>query len=311
MFNPVLNYEFGKSRRTFVSIWKTDNTSTGSSNNNQIKLPLHSSGTYNFYINWGDGTEDHITTWNQAETTHTYSSIGTYTIRIRGIITGWSFSDGGDKLKILSVNRWGALRLGNIGNYFEGCSNLTLDTVSDVLNLSGISSFTMAFKGCSSITTINRVNEWNTSSITSMAQCFLFCSNFNQNISSWVTNSVGTFSQMFYGCTNFNSPLNTWVVSNAANMFEMFRNAIAFNQDISSWNISNVNNLTGFMQGKTSANYSTTNYNALLNAWSLLTVQPNLTPNFGTINYTAAASSARAVLTGAPNNWTITDGGLV
>ena len=31
----------------------------------------------------------------------------------------------------------------------------------------------------------------------------------------------------------------------------------------------------------------------------------------GALKYTAAAVAARAVLTSAPNNWTITDGGLI
>ena len=64
------------------------------------------------------------------------------------------------------------------------------------------------------------------------------------------------------------------------------------------------------MTGKTAADYSTTNYNALLNGWSSRPVQPNITINFTGIQYTnAGGSAARAILTGAPNNWTIFDGG--
>jgi surface protein len=93
-------------------------------------------------------------------------------------------------------------------------------------------------------------------------------------------------------------------------MFGMFRGAIAFNQNIGSWNISNVTNFNEFMLLKTFTNYSTTNLDAIYNGWSLLSVQPNLTINFGTIKYTAGASAGRLVLTSAPNNWTITDGGI-
>ena len=48
----------------FISVWKTDNT--GTSNDDQVKLPLVSTGTYDFYIDWGDDSEiDHITAYNQ------------------------------------------------------------------------------------------------------------------------------------------------------------------------------------------------------------------------------------------------------
>ena len=67
---------------SFVSNWNTANTSGGSSTSTQIQLPLESSGTYNFVVDWGDGNTDTITAWNQAETLHTYASSGTYTITI-------------------------------------------------------------------------------------------------------------------------------------------------------------------------------------------------------------------------------------
>ena len=57
----------------FVSTWKTDNTSSGSSAADQVRLPLESAGTYNFAVDWeSDGFVDEtITAWDQA--THTYA----------------------------------------------------------------------------------------------------------------------------------------------------------------------------------------------------------------------------------------------
>jgi hypothetical protein len=57
--------------------------------------------------------------------------------------------------------------------------------------------------------------------------------------------------------------------------------------------------------------YSSANYDALLIGWASRPVKPNISINMGALKYTAAAVSARAVLTGAPNNWTITDGGII
>jgi hypothetical protein len=66
------------------------------------------------------------------------------------------------------------------------------------------------------------------------------------------------------------------------------------------------------MQGKTNLNYSSANLDAIYNGWSLLSpfLTPNLTVNFGTIKYTLAGQAGKNILTGAPNNWVIVDGGI-
>ena len=80
----------------FTSTWDTTKTSSGSSDANQIKLPLESDGDYDFTVNWGDGDIDHITAWDQAEVTHTYASSGVYDISISGTIIGFRFINGNE-----------------------------------------------------------------------------------------------------------------------------------------------------------------------------------------------------------------------
>lgn len=309
-FNPVQFFEYGGSNAIeFVSSWKTDNISTGSSANNQVKLPLPSTGVYNMTVDWGDGNSNIITVYNQAEVTHTYSSIGTYTIKIKGICQGWSFNSTGDRLKILSISRWGVLQLTPaLVNYFQGCANLTLSSVSDVIDLSLATSLTGIFAQCTSLTTINRINEWNTSSITSLSAAFLG-STFNDNVSNWNVSNVTNLSNTF-SCPNFNQNIGAWNVGTVTNFTQTFRNNTAFNQNIGAWNVSNGTVFTNFMQGKTAATFSTTNLDAIYNGWSSRPVQPSIAITFGTAKYTSAASAGRAILTSAPNNWTITDGGL-
>lgn len=51
------------SNTDFVSTWNTRNTSVGSSNKYQVNLPLESTGTYNFAVDWeSDGTVDQTIT---------------------------------------------------------------------------------------------------------------------------------------------------------------------------------------------------------------------------------------------------------
>jgi hypothetical protein len=93
-------------------------------------------------------------------------------------------------------------------------------------------------------------------------------------------------------------------------MRNMFNGATNFNQKLGLWDISNVNDFTDFMLGKTNLNYSATNLDDIYNDWSLLSVQPSININFGTIKYTIVGQAGRNILTGVPNNWTITDGGI-
>ena len=70
----------------FISTWNTSNVTAGSSTNVRVKLPLVSTGTYNFVVDWGDSTTDTITAYNQAAL-----SSATYVLTINGV-TGLSNS---------------------------------------------------------------------------------------------------------------------------------------------------------------------------------------------------------------------------
>jgi surface protein len=368
---------------SFVSTWNTANTTVGSSTSTQVKLPLKSNGVYNFTVSWGDGNTDTITTWNQAETTHTYANIGTYIITIDGTCQGFAFESTGDRSKILSITSFGNVIFGNYNGIFKGCLNLDLPSVTDIPNLSTMNSLLDMFRDCNSLTTVNNINSWDLSTITSTSGMFesseLFNSNignwnvsnvtdmsdmfvaaqafnqpignwdvgnvttmfymfdaaisFNQDISGWDVSSVTNMTRMFRGATAFNQPIGGWNVANVTTMGLMFSNATSFNQPIGSWNVGNVTGMGGmfentpfnqniggwnvsnvtvfsdFMAGKTPTDYSATNLDAIYNGWSSRPVSPFENISFGTIKYTAAGQAGRNILTGAPNNWTITDGG--
>ena len=231
----------------FISTWKTDSISTGSSSTTQIKLPLVSGGSYNFTVDWGDGTQNIITAWNQVETVHTYSAIGVYTVRINGVCNGWYFGNSGDRLKLLSIVDWGRLQLSN-GNVFHGCSNLSLQNVQGFLDLHYVTSMSSFFGGCSSITTINNVNSWPVGNVQGVNNMFYGATSFNQNIGNWNTSNVTNMNGMFSSAWSFNnggsSSIGNWNTSNVINMANMFQNC-AFNQNISNWNTSKVTSMAG------------------------------------------------------------------
>jgi len=260
----------------FQSTWKTDNAGTSASN--QIELPLLSGGTYNFWIDWGDGSATNVTSYSQR--THTYASAGTYTVRITGIITGWKFNGGGDKLKILTVVSWGKLKLWN----FYGCSNLILSGVTDIPDLSATTDLSAVFRDCISITTIGRLNEWDTSLVTLMEAMFYQSINFNQNISNWNVNKVNRMDNMFAGASKFNNgyasgipnqlPWNINTTSTSVNINAMFSGATAFNSNLGTgttpWDVSKVTNFASMFYGAT--NFNNGDDSAPINNWSINTV---------------------------------------
>jgi len=187
------------------------------------------------------------------------------------------------------------------------------------------------------------IGTWDTSKVTTMASTFVGCNLFDQNVGAWNTSNVLTMDGLFYcsgapGAFNnsgsstidnwnvskvtnmaglfrnqalFNQPVNSWNTSKVVDMSNVFYSSTGFNQSLSNWNVSSSTTVANFMFGKTFNDYSTANYDALLIGWASRPVKPNISTNFGSIQYTAAASASRAILTSAPNNWTITDGGQV
>lgn len=114
-------------------------------------LPLVSGASYDFVVDWGDGGgTDHITAWNQTETTHTYSDNAHYQIAITGVMQRWYFNNSGSKAKLYSVDSWGNVAWSSMANAFYGCSNCVSFPTGG--NFSGVTNFNGAWSGCTSLT---------------------------------------------------------------------------------------------------------------------------------------------------------------
>lgn len=119
-------------------------------------LPLVSGSTYDFYVNWGDGSSvDHITAWNQAQATHSYPTNGSYQMSITGTMPRWFFNSGGSKDKVISIDSWGPMVWTSFDSAFLYCSNLV--SIAADGNFASVTSFAYAFWGCSSLTSFPSV----------------------------------------------------------------------------------------------------------------------------------------------------------
>ncbi len=224
----------------FDSIWNTTYTTWSVTANNQIKLALVSWWTYNFTVDWWDGITDTITTWNQAQTTHTYATGWQKEIKIKWTIIWWSFNNSWDKTKLLEIKSWGPLNLWNNWSYFYWASNMKLDNLVDILDLSGTTNMASIFSYCSWITTVPYINLWDTSKVTNMRGVFYWATNFNSDISWWDTSNVNTTNWMFSSANKFNQAIWNWNTSNLTDISYMFQAASVFNQSIWNWNTSNI-----------------------------------------------------------------------
>lgn len=279
----------------FKSTWKTDNEGTSASN--QITIPT-SGGGYNYDVDWGDASSS---TGVTGDSTHTYADPGTYQIAITGTFPGIVFAFGGDRLKILSVDQWGTNVWQFMDSAFGGCTNMTIEA-TDAPDLSAAGDLTYMLRGTG--VTTEDLSGWDVSQISSLLGLFQDTS-FNGNITTWDVSHVERFDALFYADPIFDQNISGWDTSSATNMNALFFHDAAFDQDISGWDVSQVTDMADMFD---SGGISAQNYDTLLVGWSSQSLQADV--NFDAGSSTYCDTTSRALLTDAPNNWIITDGGI-
>jgi surface protein len=232
----------------FITQWDTTKTGNVVSDHQTITLPLVSTCTYNFTVDWGDGSPiQTITTWNDTNKTHTYATSGIKTVEMLGTIGCLSFDSNrddavdGDASKLIDVIQWGSNKWTTMEAMFLAADQLSFFSATDVPDLSQVTNMSRAFKGCSLFN--GELNNWNTSLVVLMDELFAGASSFNGDISSWDTSSVVGMFGMFNAATTFNQNIGTWVTSQVQNMSYMFSGASSFNNDIGGWDTSQVTSM--------------------------------------------------------------------
>ena len=270
---------------SFITVWNTLLTGSGTSNSSSIVLPLF--GTQAITASWGDGTTSLISQSTQVDRTHSYATPGIYTVSITGTSDGLGFGDAGDKTKLLDIVQWGTSKTNYNG--YAGCSNL-IGTFPDVptyntnafglgflfrnatrfngflnnWNMSTVNAVDYMFSNASSFN--QPLNNWNLSSVGNMYAMFQNATSFNQSVAGWNLANVNDMGDVFRGATSFNQPLSTWTIgtSSAFRMSSMFQGATLFNQNIGSWNVTKVNDMNSMFLSATAFNNSGSN---TINNW--------------------------------------------
>lgn len=292
-------------------VMKVETTAT----NETFTIPCQNNGTFNATVNWGDGTSSTITTYNDSDLVHTYTTPGIYTIRISGTFPNIYFANAGDRLKVRTVEQLGIVGWTRLDSAFSGCERMTkfvagnCDTsavpsaaytfrycyslsVAELgnLNTSNMTTFQNMFDSCSSLTKLD-VGSWNTSKVTSMGFTFSGCSALTDlDVSNWNTANVINIAAMFNGCSSLTS-LNVanWNTAKVTSLDSTFYGCSALSYlPVDNWNTGLVVSLLRTFRGcssLTSLNLSSWNTAAVTNMQeTFLSCSALLTLNVSTWN---------------------------
>ncbi|GAA3620252.1 BspA family leucine-rich repeat surface protein [Flavivirga jejuensis] len=299
---------------SFVSVWSVSDA------NKTIVLPIYDgTGTsYDFTVDWGDGTIASVTSYDDPDRSHTYAAAGEKTVTIIGKLIGFNFFIVKDSNELIeSITSWGDIHFGFETGIFWQCKALT--TLPDESpDLTGITSISYYFSECdlftgnvknwdvSNIVNFDKafykalkfnedISGWDVSKATTVDSMFAYTEAFNQDISSWDVTSITDFYGMFSKAKVFNQDISTWDVSNAYSLGAMFSGAEAFNQDISSWDVSNISKMSSMFSNNKSFNqdlsgWDTNNVTNCLHFVRYSTLEmaylPTLGSCFSTTNFT-------------------------
>jgi surface protein len=206
----------------FITVWTTD------SSDNTITIPVDTNYTYNYTVDWGDGSIDENMTNSKA---HTYNTIGEHNITISGDFP-YLHVQVKDREKLKLVTQWGDIAWKDFKLSFAQCPNVDVNA-TDNPDLTNVNSLFFMFAYASNLKGNEYFNDWDVSKVINMDGVFMATYIFNQPLNNWNVSNVTDMNRMFRAADAFNQPLNDWNVSNVTNMESLFEYAMAFNQPLS------------------------------------------------------------------------------
>ena len=242
----------------FITEWHTTSS-------NEVVIISTEGGSmntdYDFFIDWGDGSEIQRIVGDDPNSVHVYSSPDTFLIQIAGVFPRARLNS----LQLLSVEQWGDIAWEGMNRLFYNARNMLLHA-TDTPDVSNVTDMAEAFRNVSNfdfdlsgwdVSKVrnmhamfqeaemfrgNGLEDWDVSDVTDMSYMFYNNSTFNSDLN-WNVSGVQNMHSMFLGAIVFNGNLSGWNTAKVTNMDSMFSHAHAFNQDISDWNVSNVTSM--------------------------------------------------------------------
>ncbi len=216
----------------FVTTWQTDYPGE------TITIPVgDATGTY--AVDWGDG---HVS-MHRSDTTHIYTSPGTWTVQVYGDFTRiYLGGDPENAAKLRSIDQWGTAEWTTMESAFRDAANMTYNA-TDAPDLAEVTDMSRMFHGASSFN--GGISSWDVSGVTDMSGMFRDAESFNQPLDAWDVSAATDMSGMLAGANSFDQPLDSWDVSAATDMSGMFMGAFSFDQPLDSWDVSAATDMYG------------------------------------------------------------------
>lgn len=195
-------------------------TTLDSTGSKTISIPMVLGGTYDYWIDWGDGTSStQITAYNDTNATHTYVADGEYTIRLIGTLDQLEYT--GNIAACLKEVTKCNLAFSVIKNMFKGCTNLTNVVESIFSQTTMPTTAESVFEGCSKFGMIPVGLFDNMSGILSFKNTFKGTSIINIPTGLFDSNNSATdFSGVFENCTRLVAiPMNLFKNNTSATTF--------------------------------------------------------------------------------------------
>lgn len=210
-----------------------------------FQLRGRNTGTYNYEVDWGDGTVETVTSYNGGS--HAYSSTGTYQVKISGDFPGFEYGaiSGSWKDYLTRIVQWGNIQWKSFYRAFTAFDNLT-SLPTDYPDISGLTDARARnmFYNLPALTSCDLSNWQNTGNFSGDALGMLYGMNkcTNINLTGWDTSNM-TNAQDFMahcgrtagGCT-VTAPNLDWSGTNT--LYRMFyRACVKADSDVSNWTL--------------------------------------------------------------------------
>ena len=234
-------------------------TSKGSSDLQDIAIPLRDDVAYDMEVLWNPGT-----TPSFAETTrvdgqldpaviegvelspfrplqHTYDDVYRGEIKIAGRMPRWAYANQPDAISgtavsrkdaIVAVERWADLEWTNFQEAFFGCAELITTGAGVFFD-----------QGAQQWFADQLIEGYRPAPVGSMRDCFRGCTSYGSigdacGIGAWDVSNVTSIREAFRDAVVFNQDIGAWDVSGIGNMFGAFWDASSFDVDLSEWDMS-------------------------------------------------------------------------
>ena len=156
----------------FVMIFRTTTP------NESITIPIRSTYSYNYQIDWDDDGVYEVTgaTTNK---THIFPTVGDHKVAVKGLFPAIYFNYSVSRDKLVSIYQWGTNQWRTMDSAFRRCTNLN-GTAIDTPDLSLVTSMESMFNQATSFN--GAIGNWDVSNVISMKGMFFNASSFNQDI---------------------------------------------------------------------------------------------------------------------------------